>query len=142
MNQLEHILHIIFDGGLNFNFYTFEKNKREIIWSKLYNPIWAGLLYFVVSLFCITSYIYVHYTGNILTAKVPIGITFAIISAAISNLIIKRLKNDKFAEEAYETFKTYTDNQKKHLATKGFLCTVLPICFYPLIILLFLKYFV
>ena len=30
MNQMKHISHIIFDGGLNFNFYTFEKNKKTV----------------------------------------------------------------------------------------------------------------
>lgn len=142
MKQLKHILHTIFDGGLNFTFYTYEKNNRDIIWSKMYNPIWAGLLYFIVSFFCISSYIYVHITGSIPIAKVPIGISIAIISATISNLTVKRLKKEKFAEKAYKTYQTYTLTEKKHLAIKGFLCNVLPIGFYPLIILAILKFLV
>lgn len=89
---MKHISHTIFDGSLNYNFYTFEQKDSQIIWSTLYVPIGIMLFDFILTLLGIFSYIYVLYTGNIPADILPIGIVLAIISVLISSLIVMRLK--------------------------------------------------
>lgn len=142
MNQMKHISHTIFDGSLNYNFYTFEQKDSQIIWSTLYVPIGIMLFDFILTLLGIFSYIYVLYTGNIPADILPIGIVLAIISVLISSLIVMRLKKNQFAEEAYEAFKTYTDTQKEHLSKIGYYFNIVLANLYPIIILLGLRFLV
>ena len=140
MNQKNHISHTIFDGGLNYNFYTAEQNNSEIIWSAQYVPIWVMIFDFAFTILGILSYIYVLSTGNTSVDILTIGIVLAIVSAVISSLTVMRLKKKQFAEEAYDIFKTYTDTQKEHLSKKGYYFNIVLANLYPIIILLCLRF--
>ena len=142
MNQMKHISHIIFDGGLNYNFYTSEQKESQIIWNTLYVPIGIMLFDFILTLLGILSYIYVLYTGNIPADILPIGIVLAVFSVLISSLIVMRLKKNQFAEEAYDTYKSYTDTQKEHLSKIGYYFNIVLANLYPIIILFGLRFII
>lgn len=126
------LLHTLFDGALFFNFYFYEKNKREIVWENMYNMIWGELFYIFLSFLVFPAYLYSKISPNIIiNNRVILGIFMSLIAVIITTMIVRRIKKQEFCERVYSQFITMTTDVKKKKAWHGFYTNILPIVLYP-----------
>ena len=117
--------------------YMLEKYKQEFDERNIYNGIWGTLQTLFVFTACIILFILVHICG-IPQYKLSIALGTVILCLIVVNAIIKKLKQDRYVQIIHEEYlKMNVEERKKHY--KRGLWKVIPIFFYPIIIIAFLK---
>ena len=117
--------------------YMLEKYKREFDEGNIYNGIWGTLQTLFVFTACIILFILVHICG-IPQYKLSIALGTVILCLIVVNSIIKKLKQDRYVQIVYEEYLKMTEEERKKHYKRG-LWKVIPIFFYPIIIIAFLK---
>lgn len=117
--------------------YMLEKHKREFDEGNIYNGIWGTLQTLFVFTACIILFILVHICG-IPQYKLSIALGTVILCLIVVNSIIKKLKQDRYVQIVYEEYLKMTEEERKKHYKRG-LWKVIPIFFYPIIIIAFLK---
>lgn len=117
--------------------YMLEKYKQEFDERNIYNGIWVTLQTFFVFTACIILFILVHICG-IPQYKLSIALGTVILCLIVVNSIIKKLKQDRYVQIVYEEYLKMTEEERKKHYKRG-LWKVIPIFFYPIIIIAFLK---
>lgn len=117
--------------------YMLEKYKQEFDERNIYNGIWVTLQTLFVFTACIILFILVHICG-ILQYKLSIALGTVILCLIVVNSIIKKLKQDRYVQIVYEEYLKMTEEERKKHYKRG-LWKVIPIFFYPIIIIAFLK---
>lgn len=119
------------------NIYLLDINKREYDEGNIYNGIWGTLQTLFVFTACIILFILVHICG-IPQYKLSIALGTVILCLIVVNSIIKKLKQDRYVQIVYEEYLKMTEEERKKHYKRG-LWKVIPIFFYPIIIIAFLK---
>lgn len=117
--------------------YMLEKYKQEFDERNIYNGIWVTLQTLFVFTACIILFILVHICG-IPQYKLSIALGTVILCLIVVNSIIKKLKQDRYVQIVYEEYLKMTEEERKKHYKRG-LWKVIPIFFYPIIIIAFLK---
>ncbi len=117
--------------------YMLEKYKQEFDERNIYNGIWGTLQTLFVFTACIILFILVHICG-IPQYKLSIALGTVILCLIVVNSIIKKLKQDRYVQIVYEEYLKMTEEERKKHYKRG-LWKVMPIFFYPIIIIAFLK---
>ena len=130
--------------------YMMEKYKQEFDEKNIYNGIWGTLQTLFVFTACIILFILVHIYRTP-QYKLSIALGTVILCLIVVNAIIKKLKQDRYVQIIHEEYLKMTkeerkkqeylkmtkEERKKHY--KRGLWKVIPIFFYPIIIIAFLK---
>ena len=117
--------------------YMLEKYKQEFDERNIYNGIWVTLQTLFVFTACIILFILVHICG-IPQYKLSIALGTVILCLIVVHSIIKKLKQDRYVQIVYEEYLKMTEEERKKHYKRG-LWKVMPIFFYPFIIIAFLK---
>lgn len=117
--------------------YMLEKYKQEFDERNIYNGIWVTLQTLFVFTACIILFILVHICG-IPQYKLSIALGTVILCLIVVHSIIKKLKQDRYVQIVYEEYLKMTEEERKKHYKRG-LWKVMPIFFYPIIIIAFLK---
>jgi len=117
--------------------YMMEKYKQEFDEKNIYNGIWGTLQTLFVFTACIILFILVHiYRAP--QYKLSIALGTVILCLIVVNAIIKKLKQDRYVQIIHEEYLKMTKEERKKHYKRG-LWKVIPIFFYPIIIIAFLK---
>lgn len=117
--------------------YMMEKYKQEFDEKNIYNGIWGTLQTLFVFTACIILFILVHIYRTP-QYKLSIALGTVILCLIVVNAIIKKLKQDRYVQIIHEEYLKMTEEERKKHYKRG-LWKVIPICFYPIIIIVFLK---
>lgn len=117
--------------------YMLEKYKREFDEGNIYNGIWGTLQTFVVYTVISFIFILIRIFGT-LQNPLATGIGVVILCQIAVHLIMKKLKKSSYVQIVHEEYlKMNVEERKKHY--KRGLWKLIPIFFYPIIIIAFLK---
>ena len=119
------------------NIYMLDINKREYDESSVYDGIWVTLQTFVVYTVISFIFILIRIFGT-LQNPLATGIGVVILCQIAVHLIMKKLKKSSYVQIVHEEYLKMTEEERKKHYKRG-LWKVIPIFFYPIIIIAFLK---
>ena len=120
--------------------YMMEKYKQEFDEKNIYNGIWGTLQTLFVFTACIILFILVHIYRTP-QYKLSIALGTVILCLIVVNAIIKKLKQDRYVQIIHEEYLKMTKEERKKHYKRGLwkVIPIIPIFFYPIIIIAFLK---